>query len=141
MATSKHSGAGGGGESSSGAPIRLLNGFALLLVFQLAGEIIRLAGDLSIPGPVIGMLLLFLTLLLHGRTPAAVGEASSALLGHLSLLFVPAGVGLMLHFELIGAQWLPLLAALVVSTLLSLVAAGWTMRLVSRLLGDRGADT
>ncbi len=120
-------------EADGNRPMRLLNGFAVLLSYQLAGEILRLLWDLAIPGPVIGMLLLFLSLLLTGRTPSALGAASTALLGHLSLLFVPAGVGVMLHFDLISRQWLPLLAALVASTLLSLVAAGWAMQLASRL--------
>ena len=85
-------------------------------------------------------MLLFATLLARGRVGRALDSASSTLLGHLSLLFVPAGVGVMVHFELIGREWLPILVALAVSTLLGLVISGWTMQLAGRLSdgdGDR----
>ncbi len=74
--------------------MKFLNGVTLLLVYQLTGEIlVRLLG-LPIPGPVLGMVMLFVTLMIRGSAPPdSLSEASSALLSHLSLLFVPAGVG------------------------------------------------
>jgi len=80
------------------------------------------------------MLLLLLTLVLRPRTAAVAEGPAEGLLGHLSLLFVPAGVGVMIHTERLGGEWLPIAVALVVSTLLTLVAVALTMRLMVRLL-------
>jgi holin-like protein len=112
-----------------------INGLCLLLVYQLAGEILVLYFDLAIPGPVIGMLLLLFTLMIARRVPADADATAHALLGHLSLLFVPAGVGVMVHFELIGSQWLPILVALVASTLISLTLSALAMKWVARFTG------
>ncbi|MGR9093166.1 MAG: CidA/LrgA family protein [Gammaproteobacteria bacterium] len=66
--------------------------FTLLLVFQTFSEIVVQLADLPVPGPVIGMLLLFLTLCVRGTVPAWLRESCQQLLSHLSLLFVPAGL-------------------------------------------------
>jgi holin-like protein len=79
--------------------MQLINGITLLLIYQLAGEVsVRLLG-LPVPGPVMGMVMLFITLMIRGQMAKAVEPACIALLGHLSLLFVPAGVGLIVHFN------------------------------------------
>ena len=112
--------------------MNFLNGITLLLVYQLVGEVaVRLAG-LPIPGPVLGMVLLFLTLLVRGRAPASVAQAASALLSHLSLLFVPAGVGMMVHFGRIADEWLPITLALLLSTVITMVATALIMQVTSR---------
>ncbi|MEX2474490.1 CidA/LrgA family protein [Marinobacter sp.] len=109
-----------------------LNGITLLLVYQLVGEVaVRLAG-LPIPGPVLGMVLLFLTLLVRGQVPASVDQAASSLLSHLSLLFVPAGVGMMVHFGRIAEEWLPITLALLLSTVITMVATALIMQVTSR---------
>jgi holin-like protein len=98
----------------------------LTLIFgcQLAGELIAVATGWPVPGPVIGMALLFAGLLVRGRIPTGLGVASDGLLGNLSLLFVPAGVGVMQHAGLIGRELLPISVALVVSTLLTIGVTG-----------------
>ena len=93
----------------------------LLLACQLAGEVIRLAIDIPVPGPVIGMALLFGGLVLKGSVPEGLSAASSGLLQHLALLFVPAGVGVITHIGLLKAEWQPVAAALVGSTLAAIV--------------------
>ncbi|MEE2762235.1 MAG: CidA/LrgA family protein [Pseudomonadota bacterium] len=109
-----------------------LNGITLLLVYQLVGEItVRLLG-LPIPGPVLGMVMLFFTLLIRRRSAASLDQASSALLSHLSLLFVPAGVGMIVHFERIADEWLPITLALLLSTVITMVATALIMRLTTR---------
>jgi putative effector of murein hydrolase LrgA (UPF0299 family) len=118
----------------------MLTGIALLLGFQLAGEVLVLALDLPLPGPVLGMLLLLATLVVHERTAEAVEAPAEALLGHLSLLFVPAGVGVMVHAQRLGDEWLPIAVALVASTLLTLLAVALTMRAMVRLLGVAEED-
>lgn len=110
-----------------------LNGITLLLVYQLVGEIsVRLLG-LTVPGPVLGMIMLFVTLLIRGRAGSALNSASSALLSHLSLLFVPAGVGLMVHFHRIASEWLPISLALVLGSIITMMATAAAMLLVVRL--------
>ena len=119
--------------------MHFINGITILLIYQLAGEIsVRLLG-LPIPGPVLGMVMLFVTLLLRGRAGDSLDTASTALLSHLSLLFVPAGVGMMVHFERIAGEWLPITIALLLSTLITMALTAAIMLGVSRLL-SRGVN-
>ncbi len=106
----------------------MLGALTLLLVYQLVGEVIVQLADLPVPGPVIGMLLLFLTLAWRGRAPLELRSTSQALLSHLSLLFVPAGVGVMLHFGRLGDEWLPIGVALLASTVATLGVTALVMR-------------
>ncbi|MEO1276576.1 MAG: CidA/LrgA family protein [Pseudomonadota bacterium] len=107
----------------------------LILVCQLAGESLVAATGLPLPGPVVGMAILFAGLCLRGL-PADLGRVADGLLGNLSLLFVPAGVGVMVHAGLLGREWLPLLAALVVSTIATVAVTGVLMA----RLGERAKD-
>jgi holin-like protein len=110
----------------------LLAGFTWLLLFQCAGEaLVRLAG-LAVPGPVAGMALLAGALLVRRRTPDALTVAADGLAKHLSLLFVPAGVGVMLHVRRLESEWLPIVVALVVSTVLAIAATAWTFAALAR---------
>ena len=112
--------------------MKFLNGVTLLLFYQLTGDIlVRLIG-LPIPGPVLGMVMLFVTLMIRGSAPDSLSEASSALLSHLSLLFVPAGVGMMTHFGRIADEWLPITLALFLSTVITMVATALIMQLTTR---------
>jgi holin-like protein len=81
--------------------------------------------DLPIPGPVVGMILLFVALQL--RRPdqrAGVIRAADLLLRHLQLLFVPAGVGVIAFLSVIGEEWLPIVGGLTISWLAVLVITG-----------------
>ena len=112
--------------------MQFLNGITLLLVYQLVGEItVRLLG-LPIPGPVLGMVMLFITLMIRGKAPESVEQASTALLSHLSLLFVPAGVGMMAHFGRIADEWIPITLALLLSTVITMVATALIMQVPTR---------
>jgi holin-like protein len=92
---------------------------------------VRLLG-IAIPGPVLGMVMLFVTMMVRGRVPESVEQASTALLSHLSLLFVPAGVGMMTHFGRIADEWLPITFALLFSTVITMVATALIMQQTSR---------
>ena len=98
----------------------MLESLTLILCCQLIGELLVTTLSLPVPGPVAGMVLLFAILLVRGSVPPELGKVSDALLNSLSLLFVPAGVGVMLHFELLGAELIPLSIALIISTLLTI---------------------
>ena len=104
----------------------------VLIVCQLAGEAFVAYMHVPIPGPVCGMALLFGALVWNGRVPDDLGKTADGLLSNLSLLFVPAGAGVMLHFKLLAGDWLPLGAALIVSTLLTIGVTAWLMARLSR---------
>jgi len=110
----------------------MLAALTVLLVYQLIGEVLVQLLGLPVPGPVVGMLLLFVTLLLRGTAPEWLRTTSNALLGHLSLLFVPAGVGVMQHFQRLGAEWLPITVALVASTIITIGVTALVMRALQR---------
>ncbi len=119
--------------------------FTLILCCQLIGELLVSVLNLPLPGPVAGMILLFGFLLVKGEIPEPLAHLSDTLLNNLSLLFVPAGVGVMLHFELLGTELIPLSVALVVSTLLTIAVSAllmvWFTRLSQKNIeNDRGAD-
>jgi len=97
----------------------LLRGLALLLLCQSAGEVLARLLHLPLPGPVLGMLAL-VALLAWPRLRAPAGQAADALLGHLSLLFVPVGVGVMTHLALISQYGGRMLVALLLSTWIGL---------------------
>ena len=104
----------------------------VLIVCQLAGEAFVAYTHVPIPGPVCGMALLFGALVWNGRVPDDLGKTADGLLSNLSLLFVPAGAGVMLHFKLLAGDWLPLGAALIASTLLTIAVTAWLMARLSR---------
>jgi putative effector of murein hydrolase LrgA (UPF0299 family) len=117
--------------------MQLINGITLLLIYQLAGEVsVRLLG-LPVPGPVMGMVMLFITLMIRGQIAKAVEPASTALLSHLSLLFVPAGVGLIVHFNRLGNEWLPISVTLLLSTVITMAVTALVMQWVTRLTARR----
>jgi holin-like protein len=110
----------------------MLGALTVLLVFQLAGEIIVQFAGLPIPGPVIGLLLLFLGLCVRGSLAAPLRETANGILQHLSLLFVPAGVGVMVHFSRVAGEWLPILAAVIISTALAIAVSALVMQAMVR---------
>ena len=113
----------------------MIAALTLLLVFQLAGEVIARALGLPIPGPVIGMGLLFLALLVRRGPGEDLRRTSGQLLQHLSLLFVPAGTGIVLYGDRIAAEWLPLLVSLFISTLLTLAVTALVLKALVRRHG------
>lgn len=110
----------------------MLGALTLLLLFQLVGEIVVQLFALPVPGPVIGMALLFAALVVRGEAPEKLRETTSSLLQHLSLLFVPAGVGVMIHLSRLGDEWLAIVVALVASTAIALAATGLVLSALSR---------
>jgi len=118
----------------------MIETLATLLVFQATGEVLSFALALPVPGPVIGMALLVGWLRLRPAAYAKLREASLGLLRHLSLLFVPAGVGVMQHTGRLAAEWLPILVALVASSALTIavtaLVTAWTHRWLARRRGE-----
>ena len=106
---------------------------ATLLMFQFAGEMIRAVTGLPVPGPVIGMVLLLVALLAKLPVPAGIHATSRKLLAYLGLLFVPAGAGVVTRLPMIGAHWLPIVIAVVGSTIITMVITAVVMRGLERL--------
>ena len=104
-----------------------LRGLALLLLCQSAGELLSRLARLPLPGPVIGLLLLAALLQLPAvRAPVA--AAAEPLLQHLSLLFVPVGVGVIVHLGLLGEYGGRLLLAIVLSTWIGMAVTALVLR-------------
>ena len=101
---------------------------AALLALQAIGEAARAAFDLPVPGPVLGMAALFAILVARDALPDGLGATADGLLAHFALFFVPAGVGVVLHLDLLAAEGLALGTALIVSTTLAIAVAGLTAK-------------
>jgi holin-like protein len=112
----------------------MLPALTALLLCQLIGEAaVRLVG-LPVPGPVLGLVVLLATLALRRGAPGSLESTASGLLKHFSLLFVPAGVGVLQHLGRIEAEWLAIAAALLVSSVATIVVTAVVMRGMIRLL-------
>ena len=110
----------------------MLPALTLLLLMQLVGEVIVQCLALPVPGPVLGLLLLLGVLLWRGRLDESLRHTANTLLQHLSLFFVPAGVGVMVHAARVADEFLALAVALVASTLLSMAATALTLQFFIR---------
>jgi putative effector of murein hydrolase LrgA (UPF0299 family) len=108
-----------------------LRGLAWLLAMQSLGELLSRGLSLPFPGPVIGMLLLLLLLSLPVvREPVA--ECANFLLSHLSLLFVPVGVGVMTHMGLLSQYGVRMLVIIVLSTWIGLAVTVLALKAIRR---------
>jgi holin-like protein len=112
-----------------------LQGLALLLVLQAAGELLVRAGGLPLPGPVLGLVML-LPLLAWGPVARRVEAIAAVLLQHLSLLFVPVGVGVIVHLGALAPLGWKLLVVIVASTWVGMVV---TVLVLRALLDDTPA--
>nr|WP_163503216.1 CidA/LrgA family protein [Halomonas socia] len=116
----------------------LIVGMSLLLGCQFIGELLARGLAVPVPGPVLGMLVLLLALMIHGRVPSALRHSGEGLLRYLTLLFVPAGVGMMVHAQLIMADLWVIGVTLVVSTALTLAVTAKVMSWLNRRRLRRG---
>lgn len=110
----------------------MVHGFLILLVCQLLGELMVTLLEVPIPGSVVGMMLLLIGLIIRGEVPEGLRLTGEGLLKVLPLLLVPAGVGLMTHFELLSVYWGELLIALFVSTLITMFVVALLLKLLSK---------
>lgn len=106
----------------------------VLLLCEIAGDLLRQMLALAVPGPVIGMSILAVVLAWREEGPPpkwcvtdTLKRTAEGLIRHMGLLFVPAGVGLIAEIDVLRREWLPIAASLVGSTLLSLVVTGLVM--------------
>ena len=117
---------------------------AIILICQLIGETISHAFALPVPGPVIGMVLLIAVLavkerfgpILHGPERYAIERTGSTLLKSLSLLFVPAGVGIVDKLDIITKHGTALAASILISTILALIVSAVVFAVTARWVGS-----
>ena len=123
----------------------MITALALLLLCQLAGEVIARGFHLSIPGPVLGAGLLLVILVLRERAqsilPKEINDGSldkvaNTLLANLSLLFIPAGVGVVQNLSIFKTHGVALVLALVTSSILALIVTAVVFRAVALLTGQ-----
>jgi len=121
----------------------MIASLSLILVCQLIGEVIVRGLALPMPGPVVGLMLLLLLLLARDRFAAlargplqggGVETASRGLLANLSLLFIPAGVGVVQKLDLLAEHGIAIIAVLAVSVVMTLLATVATFVVASRLM-------
>lgn len=106
----------------------MLNYLTLIFACQLAGEALVATTGIPVPGPVLGMMLLFAGLAIHGSVPKDLDAVSGALLSNLSLLFVPAGTGIMVHLKLLAGDGISVSVALILSTVATIAVTGLLMQ-------------
>lgn len=110
----------------------LLRGLTLLIVFQLLGTALNVLVLPILPGPIIGLVLLFVYLMFRGTVSEPLAEASGGLLRYLPILLLPPAVGVIVHFADIAADFWAIAAALLFSLMISIVFAGWLMQYLIR---------
>ena len=111
----------------------MLTALTGLVLCQFAGEVIARGLGLPLPGPVVGMVLLLALLVWRERrglvaVPASLRGVTAVLLGNLSLLFVPAGVGVVTQLDVLRANWLAVAVSILASTAIGLLVTGWMMQ-------------
>jgi len=116
----------------------MLPTFTALLTLQLTGEVLVRMLGLPVPGPVLGMALLLALLAARPAWRAALQPTTDGLLQHLSLLFVPAGVGVVQHLQRLGNEAVAIAVALTVSTWIGLAVTAWTVRLLMPRSPEQG---
>lgn len=111
----------------------------IIFVFLALGELIVWITGVPVPSSVIGMLLLAASLQIGWIRERQIREVADFLTRNLGFFFVPAGVSVMLYFDIFKAQWLPIVGATVISTLIVFIVTGqihqWTRRLTRRYFG------
>jgi holin-like protein len=108
----------------------MLEQIARVLCWLSVGEIAARSGLLPLPAPVTGLILLYAELAVRGALPDDLGVLADRMLQLLGMLFVPAGVGVIAQLHVLKSEALPILAAIVGGTAITLFA---TMVVVNRL--------
>jgi len=123
----------------------MLNSIFLILFFQLVGEFIQKFLELSVPGPVIGLFLLLIILLMSKKNYYKIPinfqinliNSAENLLNYLPLLFIPVGVGVVMHLSLLEDNLVPVMLVIIIGTLLTLAVTAFVM---DRLLKEVNKD-
>jgi holin-like protein len=110
----------------------MIGTLTLIFLCQLVGEIISRLTNLPIPGPVIGMVILFCGLTLRKTMPSELETVSGFLHRNLPLLFVPAGVGVIKNLDILLRYWAPFTGAIIIGTAVTIAVTGVVMQFLNR---------
>jgi len=110
----------------------MLSYLTIILFCQLIGEIFVRMTKLPIPGPVIGMVILFCGLVLRRGIPSELETLGGFLHQYLPLLFVPAGVGIITNLDLLMKSWAPFAGAIIIGTIITIAVTSVVMQFLSR---------
>ncbi len=102
----------------------LIKQISIFLGFWFIGELISNYSGLPVPGSIIAMLLLVVSLELKIVKKEDIDQVANFLLNNMAMFFIPAGVGLICYFEIIKEEWIPILSAITISAILVLAVVG-----------------
>jgi len=127
----------------------MLNSIFLIFFFQLVGEFIQKFLELSIPGPVIGLFLLLIMLLLSKKKYYKIPvnfqinliNSAENLLNYLPLLFIPVGVGVVMHLSLLEDNLVPVMLVIIIGTLLTLAVTAFVMERLLKVVNKDDRST
>ncbi len=91
-----------------------------IFIFLALGEIIKYVFNIPIAGNIIAMILIFASLRLKIIKLSTVKPASDTLIKYMVLFFIPYGVGMMVYFDVLKENWIPIIFATLISTIISL---------------------
>lgn len=118
----------------------MLRSLFIIFFFQLLGEAIQKFFEINIPGPVIGLILLLLVFIFFIKNASPfrkikkeISETSHQIINYLSLLFVPIGVGVVMHINYLGDNLFKILAIIIIGTLSTLVFVAYIMEKIINL--------
>ena len=118
----------------------MLKSLFIIFFFQLLGEAIQKFFKINIPGPVIGLILLLLVFIFFIKSAPPfrkikkeISETSHQIINYLSLLFVPIGVGVVMHINYLGDNLFKILAIIIIGTLSTLVFVAYIMEKIINL--------
>ena len=110
----------------------MIRQLAILFGCLALGELLISFTGIPLPSSIVGMLLLTLSLQLRVIRLEWVQTLADFLVANIGFFFVPPGVAIMCHFKLIKAEWLPIVVASVISTVLVLAVTGWVHQLYGK---------
>ncbi|MDP3545707.1 MAG: CidA/LrgA family protein [Phreatobacter sp.] len=114
----------------------MIEAFTLLVLLQLCGDLLAHVSGLPIPGPVVGLVLLLGLMAWLRAIPGRLEETADGLLSHLSLMLVPAGVGVVAQAALLASHATALALVVTVSTIATLAVTAVVFRIVARLTDE-----
>lgn len=117
--------------------LRTIAEIGFIIALSLIGQVLSTHFHLPLPGNLIGMFLLLFLLFSGIIKESALQKGADLLLKYMSLFFIPAGVGLLAHFELIQGQWLPWVLIVTLSTAIVLIGTG---KLIDYLISKEGSQ-
>lgn len=109
----------------------MIRGLAILLIFQSLGEALARVVSNALPGPVIGLLLLWIFLSVRQQIPSTLSAAADAMLANLSIFFIPAAVGVMIYASTLMSTGLAWILAIVISTIAAITTTALVLRWLS----------